>query len=332
MVKLDWVRKIYDDSMHCAFTDMVRWNGWYYVAFRRAFAHGMVPFGDVFVIRSRDLGQWDVCGMLTTGFDDRDPAFVADDDRLWVYFYSRFAETALVDGRLHRIEGGAQRSQTYVSCTSDGVSWHVPVPVYKPDVWLWHPQRFDDGFYCAAYETKADRAARELMLLRSEDALNWRKVSTIQENNGGESFIVRDEDGRFMVVNRGAMNEARTDFLHADPPYVAWSGWRVAHGMQSPNVVRVAGRLIAAGRRSIVDPPDWCKAVTSIFEIDPEKQTTQRLLDLPSGGDTSYCGMVVENDGSILLSYYSQHEYISRPDFRHGQRPASIYLAKLSVG
>jgi hypothetical protein len=331
MIKLNWVRKIYDDGMHCAFTDMVRWNGWYYVAFRRAQSHGIVPSGDVFVIRSRDLERWDVCGMLTTGLDDRDPALVVDGERLWIYFYSRFVETTFVDGNLHRLEGGAGHSRTWASCTLDGVTWRVPTPVYEPNVWLWHPQRFDDGFYCAAYETKADRASRELMLLRSDDAINWRKLSTIRNNNGGEAFIVRDDDGRFMVVNRGSMNEARTDFFHASPPYAQWSGWRVNHAMQSPNVVHAAGRLIAAGRRSTTDPPDWYKTVTTIFEIDPKTQTTRVLLDLPSGGDTSYCGMVVDDDGAILVSYYSQHEYLDLPDFRHGFRPASIYLAKLTV-
>ena len=43
-------------------------------------------------------------------------------------------------------------------------------------------------------------------------------------------------------------------------------------------------------------------------------------LELPSGGDTSYAGMVW-HDGLLWIAYYSSHE-----------EKTSIYLAKVKVG
>ena len=53
------------------------------------------------------------------------------------------------------------------------------------------------------------------------------------------------------------------------------------------------------------------------------------VLDLPSGGDTSYVGAVKHEDGALLLSYYSQHEVETGE--KHFLYPANIYLAKVRL-
>jgi hypothetical protein len=40
-----------------------------------------------------------------------------------------------------------------------------------------------------------------------------------------------------------------------------------------------------------------------------QEDTPQEALEFPSCGDTSYVGAVVNPDGSLLVSYYSQHEH-----------------------
>ena len=52
--------------------------------------------------------------------------------------------------------------------------------------------------------------------------------------------------------------------------------------------------------------------------IDPEYGTLTEVLTLPSGGDTSYPGLVW-HDGLLWVSYYSSHE-----------GKTSIYLAKVA--
>ena len=60
------------------------------------------------------------------------------------------------------------------------------------------------------------------------------------------------------------------------------------------------------------------RARTAICLIEPEYGTLTEVLALPSGGDTSYPGLVW-HDGLLWVSYYSSHE-----------GKTSIYLAKVA--
>jgi hypothetical protein len=53
--------------------------------------------------------------------------------------------------------------------------------------------------------------------------------------------------------------------------------------------------------------------------LDVEQKSLQPILQLPSGGDTSYPGLVWQDD-HLWVSYYSSHE-----------GKAKIYLAKVRL-
>ena len=71
------------------------------------------------------------------------------------------------------------------------------------------------------------------------------------------------------------------------------------------------GRFVAVVR--LYDAP----VRTSLCWLDPEKGTLTEALKLPSGGDTSYAGLVWF-DEMLWISYYSSHV-----------GKTSIYLAKV---
>ena len=73
------------------------------------------------------------------------------------------------------------------------------------------------------------------------------------------------------------------------------------------------GRLVAAVRLYNGETR------TSLCWIDPQKGSVAEALKLPSGGDTSYAGLVL-NDGLLWVSYYSSHE-----------GKTAIYLAKAKI-
>jgi len=60
-------------------------------------------------------------------------------------------------------------------------------------------------------------------------------------------------------------------------------------------------------------------AHTALTYIDVKNGSMTKLIKLPSGGDTSYPGLVWHND-MLYVSYYSSHE-----------GKTSIYLAKLKI-
>ena len=60
-------------------------------------------------------------------------------------------------------------------------------------------------------------------------------------------------------------------------------------------------------------------ARTSLAWLDAERGKLTEFLKLPSGGDTSYPGLV-EHDSLLWVSYYSSHE-----------GKTSIYLARVKL-
>jgi HSP20 family molecular chaperone IbpA len=57
----------------------------------------------------------------------------------------------------------------------------------------------------------------------------------------------------------------------------------------------------------------------------------EKILTLPSSGDTSYAGMLIK-DGILYISYYSSHEgqnSIYTANSEKGNGKSSIYLAKV---
>jgi hypothetical protein len=86
-----------------------------------------------------------------------------------------------------------------------------------------------------------------------------------------------------------------------------------------PNfIVLPDGTMWAGGRGYPPDkPPTNADAKTVLARFGPE--TYEPVLALPSGGDTSYPGMVW-HDNLLWMSYYSSHE-----------GKTSIYLAKIKL-
>ena len=100
----------------------------------------------------------------------------------------------------------------------------------------------------------------------------------------------------------------------ARPPYTSWTWSDLGVPIGGPQMIRLPdGRLVAGVR--LYDK----KVRTSLGWVDPEAATFREFLSLPSGGDTSYPGLVW-HDGLLWISYYSSHE-----------GKTSIYLAKVKV-
>jgi len=145
------MKKIYSDGRHNAFTDMEYWKGYYYVTFRNAGGHA-VPgdYGDILVIRSQNLKEWEVSVRLTSGddHDDRDPAILDMGDELGVFFGSSFSK---VPGEIlyqcREKDRAVRGLQTYASFTSNGTTWSAPQPVYEPNMWLWQVEGFQGVYY-----------------------------------------------------------------------------------------------------------------------------------------------------------------------------------------
>ncbi len=320
---LEWVRKVFDDGEHCSGTDLARWKGTWYLAFRHGHRHMPWPPGHVVVLASDDLATWQVRARVATGLDDRDPKLVPDGERLLLFFGSHHEERGHDDAR---VAGSSVTTWSYATWTRDGRHFELPRRIADAGWWLWGPKRFADGFWTTAYgcDAGAEEPVLGVRLLYSRDGLHWEQRATLfSAGEGNEGALHRTADGRLLAVVRGTLDT--THVLESEPPYTVWARRTLPHWIHAPALLELDGRMIVAGR----DRTPEGGYVTRLWELDGA--TTRVLQDLPSGGDTSYCGLASDADGALLVSYYSQHEFLPRPNFRINEKPAAIYLARVRV-
>ncbi len=353
MAKIEWVRRIYEDGWHNAFTDFQFFEGRYYVCFRNGLSH-VSPEGKAVVIASDDLVDWRRAGVpVNTTGDDRDPHLAATEDRLFVYAGNVTRPDPVQHG-----DEGPRLIRSVCSFSEDGATWTEPRQVYRDGYWLWGVGRGNDRFYGLAYGNEpADWNLKptELHLLQSADGLEWEFVSVVT-NNGSEATFRITDAGAMRIAIRGG-DDNRFTMATAEPPYTDWHIRDMGYVIPAPRLVVAGGQEYVIGRQHVREsarsvspggtggpggpgdtgdaggtgdadgPGRIVERRTSIWRV--EEDGVVHVLDLPSGGDTSYVGAVHHEDGALLLSYYSQHEVETGE--KHFLYPANIYLAKVRL-
>ena len=328
--------RIVADGYHNAFTDLAFWRGHTYLCYRSAQSHGIDPPGNVVVCRSRELSTWEQVAVFDTGADDRDPKFVVDaDERLAVLFGSWFPRWSSP----RSLPSAEHDLISHLSSTRDGTSWSTPRQLYGINYWMWRIFRDQEGvFWCPAYHfgRRDDRDMRTVQLLRSEDLLDWYLIEQIRSGGGpGEPVLFAPETGALACVVR-TLEPRHHSWLGHRNPNGGWTWADLGVMIHAPVTLQHEGRLLVAGRSQEEDlPPDGFTSYgeqgdpsghhTTVWEIDGT--TAKPLLTVHSGGDCSYCGLVPATDGTILMSYYSQHERLPLPPDR--STPADVYLARI---
>ncbi|MGQ9696491.1 MAG: sialidase family protein [Armatimonadota bacterium] len=296
------VRKIWDGAPHSAFTDLVRFKGRWLCVFREGSAH-VSPDGSIRVIASSDGVAWESLARLTLpNADLRDPKITVTPSGLLML-------TAA--GTLHK--PAAHRHQSFVWFSLDGREWGTPVEVCDPDMWLWRVTWHQGTAYGIAYNTTVKGGVR---LYKSRDGRTFQALADdlFREGYPNESSLVFLKDNTCLAVLRRDEGASTAMLGVSKPPYTCWEWKDLGVRIGGPHIaVLPDGRIVAAGRRYDGS------ARTSLMWLDAKKGRLDEFLALPSGGDTSYPGLVYY-EGILWVSYYSSHE-----------GKTSIYLAKVRL-
>jgi hypothetical protein len=295
------VRRIWDEAPHNAFTDLVRHDGRWFCVFREGKAH-VSPDGAIRVITSSDGEKWESAALIRSDTSDlRDPKItVTPDGRLMLSAAEAVSEPK---GHTH---------QSLVWFSRDGHKWGERVEVGDADYWLWRVVWHQDTAYAVGYGCRDD--IQNVRLYTSGDG---RKFETLVKNLHDEGYpnetsLVFDADDTCHCLLRRD-GEPNSALLGASsPPYEKWEWKDLKARIGGPRMMRIpSGDLIAVVR--LYDGGTR----TAICQIDAQAGTLREMAKLPSGGDTSYAGMVW-HDERLWISYYSSHE--GKP---------SIYLAQV---
>lgn len=304
-IKLIDVQRIWDQAPHNAFTDLLFHEGRWYCVFREGSKH-VSPDGALRVITSDDGQHWTSLALIS------DPDFDLRDAKLCV----------TPDGRFMLNGAGMQADQpvryhSMVWFSSDqGKTWDNGRRIGDPGFWLWRIQWHGDTAYTMGYDTDRDRTKRTLRLYESRDGASFAPLlNKVNVPNGvGEDRILFLNDDSALCLLRCETGSKNGLLGTSKPPYTEWHWKELGHRIGGPNMLQLPdGRILACTR--LHEP----KTRTSLSWVDPEKGTLTECLALPSGGDTSYAGMVL-HEGQLWVSYYSSHE-----------EKTCIYLARVQL-
>jgi len=292
------VRKIWDQAPHNAFTDLARFKNRWYCAFREGEKH-VSPDGAIRVLSSSDGRIWESAAHFTSAADLRDPKLaVTPDQRLMLTGYSVVREKPEIPAR------------TLAWFSSSGRDWTEPVAIGEAGMWLWRV-RWHGG---VAYSTGYGQQASRLYASRDGERFGTLVEKLYEEGYPNEGTLLFLEDGAGLCLLRRDGQPPTALLGTARPPYRAWRWKDLGVRVGGPNMIHLPdGRIVAAAR--LHDG----KVRTGLCWLDAQAGTLTEFLTLPSGGDTSYPGLVF-HDGLLWVSYYSSHE-----------GKTSIYLAKVKL-
>jgi len=291
---------------HNSMTDLTRWNGTYYLAFRAAGSHFAWGASKIVVMRSRDACKWEPVAELRIDEDIRDPKFGQIGSKLFLYV-------------LKNVVWDAAPYATLYTFTANGTDWAPFSPVRlntESDEWIfWRPKTRDHRiWYVPAYWKDLGR----VVLFTSCNGVDWNTVSSIyQGERVNETAIEFLPDGRMLALMRveGGSSYfgdrmASSMIAASAPPYTEWSRVRSRLSrLDGPCLFSYKNQIYVLGRYQ-PETDDFLlkcgsllsKKRTSIYKLSED--TLVHIMDLPSSGDTAY-GSVVLNNSEMIFAYYT---------------------------
>ena len=297
------VTRIWDKAPHNAFTDLVRFQDRWYCVFREGQGH-VSPDGALRVITSADGKSWESGALITSEDSDLRDAKIAvtPDGQL------------MLSGAEAMNQPADYKHQSLTWLSPDGRDWGQGNEVADRDFWLWRTTWHKGTAYGFGYGCGKEEGS--IRLYASTDG---KKFDTLVENACDDgyvnetSMVFLEDDTCYCLLRRDGTPGSGL-LGNAKPPYTRWQWEDLGMKIGGPHMIRLPdGRFVAAVR--LYDN----KVRTSLCWLDVEKATLNEFLPLPSGGDTSYAGLVW-HDNLLWVSYYSSHE-----------GKTSIYLARVKL-
>ena len=299
------VTRIWDSGAHNAFTDLIRWRNRWYCTFREGDAH-VGGDGRIRVLTSADGEKWTSAALIgESGIDLRDPKLsITPDDRLMIVAGGSVYEGTRYLGR-----------QPRVLFSSDGAEWTAPQRILAEGDWLWRVTWHEGRAYGVTYKAESAPSTEWVAtLVSSADGRTFAPVTTFAvRGRPNETTLRVMPDGEMVALVRREADDRLAWLGRSRAPFTNWTWVKTPHQIGGPNFIRLPeGALWASGRSYPGGPKTAVGRLTLDGGYEP-------ALTLPSGGDTSYAGMVW-HEGLLWVSYYSSHEGKS-----------AIYLARVKL-
>ncbi|MEM1441987.1 MAG: hypothetical protein AAGF67_06565, partial [Verrucomicrobiota bacterium] len=306
-VEVTEIRRVYHNGEHNAFTDLIRWNGKFWLTFRSCpDGHMVHPTSSIRILCSKDALEWqEVYQFSVNRRDVRDPHFLIFKGKLFVYTGTWWSGNET----LPREDYNLNQHLGYAVHSEDGEHWSEPTQLEGTyGHYIWRAATHEGKAYLCGRRKRAyseqeggSGAPRivESAMLESDDGLVWRFHSLFQHDRGDETAFLFESDGSLVAVSRSGSQPAQ--LIRASSPWKEKTRVDFPDYIGGPLLTRWGDRYLVGGRRNTKEGPR-----TALYWLEGE--TLSQFATLPSAGDNSYPGFVELDNGNGLVSWYSSHE------------------------
>lgn len=306
------VQKIWAHDSHNALTDLIRFRGRWYCVCRESSLHVHGKNGAIRLLSSAEGVVWEPIALFKEeGVDLRDPKLsVTPTGQLMI----------LMGGTIYTADGAYVNRQSRVTFSEDGRHWSEVKKILAAHDWLWRVTWHKGVAYGFSYRFADPRDGWQewcVSLYKTRDGLNYDLVTAFDikgyPNETTLRFLPSGEMIALLRRDRSYDNHAWIGV--SESPYENWQWIPTAYHVGGPNFVVLGSGDIWGAGRLMYQTPYGLMEKTVLFKMTLEGLVPK--LVLPSGGDTSYPGLVYD-EGFLWMTYYSSHE-----------EKTAIYLAKI---
>lgn len=280
------------EQQYSSFTDLIFYEGKYYITFRQAKSHaGTNDFGKIVVLESYDFVNWIVFGeFLENSMDLRDPKFIVYKNELMISVHGTSTNLATKSRYNYKLAVDLSGKIKLVSrMLVDNWPWSFTYSA-KGDKW-----------FAFEYSTSGNKF-NLVSTSNFESILHECDFSTVKSVPSEARLVFNGSRCYALVRRNGTSLFGISNDLSSC--YFEWQELDI-RGLGGPNFLIYKNKyVLISGRDFFAGSVYTEQNRTSLFYLDLETRELFRIAILPSGGDTSYGGMHLE--GNILfMSYYT---------------------------
>lgn len=290
---------IWEEAEHSAFTDLAEFQGFFFCVFRESTSHAADMDGQIRILKSKDGSQWESVALLAKeGLDLRDPKLsVTPKGQLMLNAGGSIYRDEILKG-----------FDPQVAFSDDGTHWTAFQSLNLPGEWPWRVTWNNGIGYTASYRLTDFSDSDKpwvLTLMKTADGINYTPIIQLDFPNHpdypNETTLRFLKDNSMVALARvGGNGWIGT----SKPPYKKWNWVEIGQGLGGPNFLILPDGSMWATSREYVGSGDYRQLYLTLAHMTAHSY--EPVLRLPSGGDTSYAGMVYR-EGILYISYYSSH-------------------------
>ena len=286
---------VYDNGTHAAFTSLIKYNNYYYLAFREGTAHRPITkkeYGKIRILKLKN-NKWESIAILSDNDKDlRDPYLLIEGNKLVVYCgYNQIKDS------IYSHSGTA-----YCVFQEDAINSFSDIKHDAPHViWLWKIRKHKDSYYGIGYlETEKPR------LMKSVDGISWKTISIIPLDNCSEADLLFKADSLFMCIRQEGVGSF-SFFGKSYYPFVETKWLMMDVSVASPELYSLPNnQILLAGREySLMKGNQLDSINVSLFTLTTSgKAERLNVFDTGRIGDKGYPSFCMFNDNEVFMSYY----------------------------